>query len=254
MFSKFLRTSIATLAVAFSPVAAEAALYEAIWQVQLTKLPGNDPGVDIIRPASFEYKVRFSNDVWYIDDEFELDTMTFFDRAPIIHTRPAMDYLPTRPEGGTRLAYNNVFAYVADDAWAFSETVNATQHEFIDTGDLYWQHSTYLQNSRTGESRGGTGEHDYSMSGDAMIAYLEEVMANPDAFSVSYSEQVTIRAGKSGDILYSIWWFGDMQLTSLRELEATDVSEPPLLALLGTGLAGIALFGRRKRHLQKEAC
>lgn len=106
MFTKFLRTSFATLGIAASPIAAEAALYEAVWQVQLIDESQFGQHVDINRSNSFEYKVRFSDEIWYID-EFETDTMVFFDRAPIVHIRPELTYLPNRPDGGTIQSYNN---------------------------------------------------------------------------------------------------------------------------------------------------
>lgn len=244
-------TSIATLAVAFSPVAAEAALYEAIWQVQITETRTIGQGLEISRPTSFEYKVRFSDEVWYVDDEFEPETSVFLNQAAITHERPATTYLPERPEGGSTLAYNNFYSITRDDVDSFGYSVATTEHEIIDAGDLYWQHSTHLQFYYAEDSRGGTGENDYPMLASEMIAFLKQSANSSSGITSRYLERIELESGQE---FTGIWWISEVQLTSLREPEATDVSEPPLLALLGTGLAGIGLLGRRKRHLQKEAC
>lgn len=180
--------------------------------------------------------------------------MVFFDPEPIRHTRPELTYLPIRPDGGTRTFYNNFFAFTYDAEEVFSETVNTTEHEIIETDEFYWKHSTYLQNSRAGESRGGTGEADYAMTGADMISYLEEIMANPDDFILTYTESLEFISLQSEEVLHDIWWRGTMQLTSLRVIDVAEVPEPPLMALVGTGLVGIALARRRQRQRQVNAC
>lgn len=72
MLIRFLQTSFAAFAaIALGANAAEATIYEAVWQVQITETLTSGEGMEISRPTSFEYKVRFSDEVWYIDDEFE---------------------------------------------------------------------------------------------------------------------------------------------------------------------------------------
>lgn len=255
MLSRFLRIGIAALGLTISPLAAQATVYEAVWQVQIVWADSYGLGHDFSRPASFEYKVRFSDEISLIPDEdgYLYDTIVYFKPEAIAHIRPAaIDNLPPRPEGYAQSAYNTFSALVADEEWEFSETIETTEQDIIQDGDLYWEHSTYLMSARYSEPRSGVGDDDYAFTSDGLISFLEEVMANPDAFKLEYVEYITHSIGTQGG--YRASWVGNMQLTSLRALEATDVPEPPLMALIGTGLLSLALVGRRQRQWMATTC
>lgn len=179
------------------------------------------------------------------------ETWVFFNQAAIAHERPATTYLPERPTGGNVLVYNNLFSATTDYADNFHYSVTMTEHEIIDAGDFYWQHSTHLQNYYSEDSRGGTGENDYPILASEMIAFLRQSAADSSPITSRYLERIELSFGQD---FFSIWWIGDMQLTSLRALDATDIPEPPLMALVGTGLVGIALARRRQRQRQVNAC
>lgn len=251
-YKKVIQLGIAALIAAMAPLAANATIVEATWQVKLTEAWGNDGPTEITRPTDFQYKVRFSTDVDAIYDD-PAPTDVFFDPSQITVTRPPASYLPERPEGGTRTAYGNVFTTTMDENGRFREVLTITQHEFIDASDIYWRHSTWLYTSIESEGRGGDG--DYPLVGDDFIAFLTASMTDPEGYSFRYRELAEIREdGEFGNVLSSVIWYGEMQLTDLQFFDETEVPEPPLMALFGTGLLGLALSGRRQRHLPKAAC
>lgn len=249
IYKKVAQLGVAAMVVAMAPVEASATIIEATWQVTLTEQTENGSFVDITRPTNFEYKVRFSTDVNAIYEDPAVPTDVFFDPSKIIVTRPPTLYLPERPEGGTRTAYGNVFTTTQEYFDGnFYEGMTITQHEFIDAGDVYWRHSTWLYTTLTSESRGD--DSSYPLMGDDFIAFLTASMTDPEGYSLRYQEWAEISEGQYGRMLSSLIWFGEMQLTDLQFFDKTEVPEPPMMALLGVGLVSAALLGgRRMKHL-----
>lgn len=247
MLSRILRGGIAALAFLCGPTAAEAALYEAVWNVQLTTQLENGSPVAISRPSSFQYKVYFSDQIGEIRDGPGIETSVYLDPAAVKHFRPDGSYLPARPAGSSVIT-EEFFTSTTDDLASFLYNIGTIRTETVNAGDVHWQLTTSLLTGHTEDSRGGTGDNDYPILPPEMLAYLEQGMTNPESVTSGFLERLEIRAGENGALLQSLWWWGDMQLVSLRVLSTTEVPEPPLMALVGVSLLGLRLSGRRQRQ------
>ena len=148
---------------------------------------------------------------------------------------------------GTSYTFPNVSDYPAT---FYEEAASqANVYSRSPDGGRFWAYHIELRAKRYSPLKGGTGTADYAFTPETLIAYYKDFATSGEhaGFNESYQHYDQNNSTSLGG--YS--WDGYAVITNIIDHSApgpTDdpIPEPATLLLLGSGLVGLAVFGRKK--------